>query len=452
MRDGAQQGLLSAPPKTVPASLAALQPRFGAHPRLKPVLRETSVQGKQIHMNDKSRKKIVLAFSGGLDTSYCVLDLVRQGFEVHTAFVDTGGVDEAGRGRIQERALVLGAAEHHEFDGAQEIWDQFVVPLVWSHARMRGEYPLLCSDRYLIVKRCLRLCDQLGTQHFAHGCTGMGNDQLRFDQTVRSLGEYAIHAPIRDLQSRVKSVRVHEMEVLAEAGIEVPVAASRYSINENLLGVTISGSEIDEYQRPAADAWSMTADRSRWPDGSLSLRLGFERGVAVSLDGAPRPGPEILKTLNARLGAWGVGRHMYTGDVTIGLKGRIAFECPGIDALLAAHLALEDTVNTRFQNQFRQLVSDRWAELVYTGFFYEPHKLDLEAYLATSQAFVTGEVTLYTEGGSLLPVAVDSPFRVHNPDAVYAQSADWSPQEAVGFIKLLGQSTTLSGRVRSRQG
>ena len=395
------------------------------------------------------KQKIVLAFSGGLDTSYCVLDLVQKGFEVHTAFIDTGGVDETSRRYIRERAVGLGAAEHHEVDVAQAIWDEFVIPLVWSHARMRGEYPLLCSDRYLIVKRCLELCDRLGTSHFAHGCTGMGNDQLRFDQTVRSLGDYEIHAPIRDLQARVQGVRDYELKVMAEAGIEVPASASRYSINENLLGVTISGSEIDRYQAPAADAWSMTADRADWPEGSLQLRLGFEGGVAVSLDGEKQAGPQMLRSLNRRLGAWGVGRHVYTGDVTIGLKGRIAFECPGIDALLIAHQALEDTVNTRFQNQFRQQISDRWAELVYTGFFYEPHKLDLEAYLRSSQAFVSGEVILATAGGSLVAVSVDSPYRIHKSGAVYAQSADWTPEEAVGFIKLLGQSTTLAGKVRS---
>jgi argininosuccinate synthase len=395
------------------------------------------------------KEKIVLAFSGGLDTSYCVLDLLRKGYEVHTAFIDTGGVDAAGRACIRERASGLGAAEHHEIDVAQAIWDEFVVPLVWSHARMRGEYPLLCSDRYLIVKRSLELCDRLGTRHFSHGCTGMGNDQLRFDQTVRSLGEYEIHAPIRDLQARVRAVREFELKILAEAGIEVNASASRYSINENLLGVTISGSEIDRYLAPAPDAWAMTANREDWPAGSLQLRLGFERGIAVSLDGQKRAGPDLLRALNRQLGAWGVGRHIYTGDVTIGLKGRIAFECPGIDALLTAHRALEDIVNTRFQNQFRQHISDRWAELVYTGFFYEPHKLDLEAYLRSSQVAVSGEVVLHTEGGALTAVAVDSPWRLHNPAAVYAQSADWTPEEAVGFIKLLGQSTTLAGKVRS---
>jgi argininosuccinate synthase len=397
-------------------------------------------------------EKIVLAFSGGLDTSYCVLDLVEKGFEVHTAFVDTGGVGDDERNYIRERALSLGAEQHHEIEVGQAIWDEFVVPAVWSHARMLGEYPLLCSDRYLIVKRCLELCDELGTIHFGHGCTGMGNDQLRFDQTVRSIGDYEIHAPIRDLQSRVQAVRDYELQVMADAGIEVEDSASRYSINANLLGTTISGSEIDEFLPPADDAWTRTAGRSEWPEGVLEIRVGFEKGEAVSLDGERMAGPEILRVLNEKLGAWGVGRHIYTGDVTIGLKGRIAFECPGMDGLMAAHQALEDSVNTRFQNQFRKLISDRWAELVYSGFFYEPHKFDLEAYLGSSQEMVSGEVTLRTEGGSLAAVAVDTPNQLKNPDAVYAQSADWTPEEAVGFIKLIGQSTTLAGKVRSARG
>jgi len=397
------------------------------------------------------KEKIVLAFSGGLDTSYCVLDLVQKGFEVHTAFIDTGGLTAAGKASIAERARSLGAGQHHEISAAQEIWQEFVVPLVWSHARMLGQYPLLCSDRYLIVKHCLELCASLGTRHFAHGCTGMGNDQMRFDQTVRSLGEYEIHAPIRDLQSRVSKVRDYELNVLAEAGIPVAASSSRYSVNENLLGVTISGSEIDQYGAPADDAWSITRARNSWPVEPLELKIGFEKGIAASLDGTGMSGPDLLQALNQRLGEYGVGRHIYTGDVTIGLKGRIAFECPGIDGLLAAHQALEDAVNTRFQTQFRAGIATRWAELVYAGFFYEPHKYDLEAYLRNSQQYVSGTVTLRTDGGSLLAVAVDTPYRLHNPAAVYAQSCDWTPEEAVGFIKLLGQSTTLAGRVRGKK-
>ncbi len=214
--------------------------------------------------------------------------------------------------------------------------------------------------------------------------------------------------------------------------------------------MTISGSEIDEFQPPAADAWSMTAGRRDWPESALQVSVGFEKGVAISLNGEKLNGPEILQKLNTLLGAYGVGRHIYTGDVTIGLKGRIAFECPGIDGLLAAHQALEDSVNTRFQHQFRSQVANRWAELVYTGFFYEPHKTDLEAYLQSSQVVVTGEVILSTDGGSVTAITVNSPYRLQNPDAVYAQSCDWTPEEAVGFIKLLGQSTTLAGKVRGK--
>jgi argininosuccinate synthase len=393
---------------------------------------------------------MVLAFSGGLDTSYCVLELKAQGYDVHTVFVDTGGLSKGEVAWIEERALSLGAVKHHLVDASQLIWDEFVVPLVWSHSRMLGEYPLLCSDRYLIVRLSLQLCDELGTRHFAHGCTGMGNDQMRFDQTVRSLGDYDIHAPVRDLQKQPGNIREIEIDILKNAGVSIPEKTGKYSINENLLGVTISGSEIDEFEAPGPETWQRSRPRDEWPAQALRVSIRFEKGAAVAINGQDMTGPEIVQQLNAQFGAYGVGRHIYTGDVTIGLKGRIVFECPGIDALLLSHQALEDCVNTRFQNQFRHQVAQRWAELVYSGFFYEPHKQDLEAYLASSQAFVTGIVTLETNGGSMQAVAVESDFMVQDPDAVYAQSCNWSPTEAEGFIKLTGQSSTTAMRVRKK--
>ncbi len=403
-------------------------------------------------MNSKyTGETVVLAFSGGLDTSYCVLALREQGFAVHTVLVDSGGIGDGQKAWIAERALQLGAAEHHTLDGSQAVWDEFVVPLVYSHARMRNQYPLLCSDRYVIVRLCLALCEELGTRHFAHGCTGMGNDQLRFDQTVDSLGEYTIHAPIRDLQSRTDKVREHECTVLQQHGIAIPDSVSRYSINENLLGVTISGSEIDRFQPPADDTWTLCRPPDEWPAQPLTADIEFEQGRAVALDGRRLAGPALLAELNQAYGAYGVGRHIYTGDVSIGLKGRIVFECPGIDVLLNAHQALEDAVNTRWQNQFRNIVAERWAELVYTGFFYEPHKRDLEAYLLSSQQAVSGTVSMQAHAGQALPVAVRSPYILQQDGAVYAQHCDWSPEQAVGFIKLLGQSSTLAARVRGQQ-
>jgi argininosuccinate synthase len=325
-----------------------------------------------------------------------------------------------------------------------------VVPLLWSGARMLEQYPMLCSDRYVIVQECLKLADRLGTRDFAHGCTGMGNDQLRFDQSVRSLGDYQIHAPIRELQRETSNVRAHELELMAKAGVEVPTSNSRYSINENLLGVTLSGQEIDEFGVPGEDTHVWCRPRSEWPTERLELTLGFEAGRAVSLDGEPMAGPALLAELNTRLGAYGVGRHIYTGDVSIGLKGRIVFECPGVDGLMLAQRALKEAVNTRLQNQFQQTIANRWAELVYTGFFFEPHKADLEAYLASANEFVTGVVRLATEGGVVHPVAVGSRYLLKDPGAVYAQSASWTPEEAEGFVKLIGQSSTLAARVRRK--
>ena len=390
---------------------------------------------------------IVLAFSGGLDTSFCLWQLRQAGHHVHTVFVDTGGVSREERQRIETRAHQLGATRHWTLDAGQDLWDEFVIPLVWSHGRASEQYPLLCSDRYVIVRKCLEICQQIGTSRFAHGCTGMGNDQLRFDQTVRSLGDFEIVAPIRDLQSRVQHVRAYEMEQLAAAGIEVPQSNCRYSINENLLGVTVSGGAIDQFGEPEEDTWCRCALPQHWPREARDVKIEFHHGVATRLNGQAMSGPALLSELNQLLGAYGIGRQIYTGDVSIGLKGRIVFECPGITGLLTAHRALEDAVNTRWQNQFRHHVSNRWAELVYTGFFYEPHKRDLEAYLASSQQNVSGTVTLQANGGLLLPTIVDSPNLLVAQNAVYAQSCDWTPDEAVGFIKLLGQSSTLSARI-----
>ena len=394
-----------------------------------------------------SKPPVVLAFSGGLDTSFCVPYLRERGHAVITLFVDTGGVDPAERAYIEARARELGAVEHVTHDGAQAIWDSVVVPLVIGGQLYQDVYPLLVSDRYIIVERSLALADARGTRLFAHGCTGMGNDQVRFDQTVRSLGDYTILAPIRDIQAEHAPIRAYEAEFLRARGFPVRAKTARYSINVNLLGVTASGSEIDEFQAPGAETWQMCAHPSAWPRTPLRVTLDFERGEAVRLDGEALAGPELLRRLNAALGAYGVGRGIYTGDTTIGLKGRIVFECPGITGLMTAHRALEEAILTNHQNGFKPLVARKWVDLVYRGFFFEPLKDDLEALLRSSQRAVTGRVTLETHGGSLLAVAVDSPHILRHKGAVYAQSADWSAEEAEGFIRLHGMSSTLSARV-----
>ncbi len=392
-------------------------------------------------------KKIVLAFSGGLDTSFCVPWLRERGYAVHTLFCDTGGVDAAEVDWIAARAKELGAVEHRTVDASQSIWDEFVVPLVQGGQWYQNQYPLLTSDRYLIVKHSLAWCDELGSRHFAHGCTGMGNDQVRFDVTARALGNYVIVAPIREIQKEHTEVRAYEQRWLEERGISVRARQKSYTINENVLGVTLSGGEIDRWEAPGEGARGWCAPAGQWPAHPLAVKIGFERGVAVALDGERLPGPEILKRLNRALAAYGVGRGLYTGDTTIGLKGRIVFEAPGLTALHVAHRALEEAVATRHQNRFKPTVAQKWVELVYEGFFYEPLKHDVEAYLQSSQATVNGSVTLETRGGQVDAVAIESKHILRSARATYAQAADWGVEEAEGFIKLYGMSSGLYAEV-----
>lgn len=399
-----------------------------------------------------TKQKVVLAFSGGLDTSFCVPYLMEQGYDVVTCFVDTGGVSAEERAYIEARAIELGAIQHVTEDGGKSVWDNVVIPMVRGGRLYGGVYPLLVSDRYVIVERACALADKLGTKLVAHGCTGMGNDQVRFDQTVRSLGDYEIKAPIREIQKEHTAVRVYEAKYLEERGFAVRAKTGKYSINHNLLGMTASGREIDEWQAPDDETYAITAHPSAWPRKALRVAITFEAGVAVAVDGTSMEGPALLAHLNTVFGAYGVGRSIYTGDTTIGLKGRIVFECPGLSALFTAHRALEESVLSASQNAFKGAVADKWIELVYKGFFYEPLKHDLEAFLDENQTAVNGTVTLETWGGQALPVIVDSPHILKKQGAVYAQSADWGAEEAEGFILLYGMSSTLSARVNPKTG
>jgi argininosuccinate synthase len=392
-------------------------------------------------------KDIVLAFSGGLDTSFCIPYLQERGWAVHTVFADTGGVDDEERAYIEARAKELKVASHVTVDGGPAIWNGFVKPFVWAGEGYQSQYPLLVSDRYLIVDAALARCAELGTRAIAHGCTGMGNDQVRFDLAVKAQGDYDIVAPIREIQKEHTEVRAYEQKYLEKLGFGVRAKQKAYTINENLLGLTMSGGEIDRWQAPGEGAVGWCKPRAEWPSKPLRLKISFVNGEAVALDGEKMPGHTMLAKLNTLLAQYGVGRGIYTGDTTIGLKGRIIFEAPGLTALLAAHRALEETVLTKHQNRFKPDVARKWVELVYEGFYHDPLKTDLEAFLASSQATVNGDVTLETNGGIVNAVAVESKHILNAKGATYAQAADWGVAEAEGFIKLFGMSSTLWAEV-----
>jgi argininosuccinate synthase len=396
-------------------------------------------------------RDIVLAFSGGLDTSFCVPYLKEQGWNVHTVFADTGGVDAEERAIIEARATELGVASHVTIDGGAALWNDFVKPFVWAGEGYQGQYPLLVSDRYLIVDASLARAKALGTNAIAHGCTGMGNDQVRFDLAVKSQGQYRIVAPIREIQKEHTQTRAYEQAYLEARGFGVRAKQKAYTINENLLGLTMSGGEIDSWEAPGDGARGWCARREQWPAEAMEVTLMFEQGQAVALDGQVLAGEKILAKLNTMFAQYGVGRGMYTGDTTIGLKGRIVFEAPGLIALLTAHRALEEAVLSKQQNRFKPEVARKWVELVYEGFYHDPIKADLEAFLASSQRRVNGEVVLRTHGGRVDAVAVRSKHILNSKGATYAQSADWGVEEAEGFIKLFGMSSTLWAEVNAQR-
>ncbi len=399
--------------------------------------------------------KVILAFSGGLDTSFCVPYLIDKGYQVTTIFVDSGGISLDEKQAIKDRAIELGAIEHKEVSIADQLWDRVITPLLWSGHWYQKQYPLLCSDRYLIVEACLKFCEEAGHTNFAHGCTGMGNDQVRFDLAVHCLGDFNIISPIREIQKETDEVREYEKQYLLDKGFSVSDKVTSYSINENLLGTTISGSEIDEWQQPDAASYVLTSA----PDGTAKkpqlVKLTFNEGELTALNDRGLDdsftGEHVMQQLNQLAGEYSIGRNIYTGDTTIGLKGRIVFEAPALEALNVAHTALEQAILSKSQNRFKSTIAEKWTELVYEGLFYEPLKDDLEAFLKSSQSQVTGTVTLELSQGNVYAVAVDSDNILVDKQSVYAQTASWTIEEALGFIKLFGKSSIMAANKKNEE-
>jgi len=386
-------------------------------------------------------KKIVLAFSGGLDTSFCIPFLIEKGFEVHTVFVNTGGTSPREETKITRRANELGATKHVNVNVEQSFWSQIIKPLIWSGSSYQNKYPALCSDRYLIVKEAVKLCKTLKTKNIAHGCTGMGNDQVRFDLSIQALGIFNIITPIREIQNTVNDVRGYEKEYLEDRGFKVSSLNNKYSINENLMGVTVSGSEIDTWDAPSDESYTLCSKPEKYPTKNKKIRIGFRKGEAVLLNGKKVKGPELMRYLNKIAGKYGVGREITANDTIIGIKGRLLFEAPAIEVLFRAHRALEEAIFTDKQNFFKPKVGQQWVDLIYGGFYFEPLARNLENFLKDIQTNVNGEVTILLSPGNADAVSVDAGKILISKDAIYAQSASWGMRESIGFIKLLGQSS-----------
>lgn len=378
-------------------------------------------------------EKVVLAFSGGLDTSFCLLYLKEKKFDVITATVDTGGLSKEELKYIENRSKKLGAIKHYFVDAKKEIFDEIISYIIKANALYEGVYPLMCSDRYTIAKHLIEIAAEEKAGAVAHGCTGAGNDQVRIDITTMCLApDLKIIAPIRELGIR----RPQEIEYLEKKGFSVKNATKKYTINENVFGRTISGSEIDENKEPSEEVWVLTKVRKREPE---YVKISFEKGVPVALDGKKMHGIEILQKLNEVAGAHGYGRGLYVEDETVGIKGFQAFEAPGLLLLIEAHRALERLVLTRHQLATKAPLESTYADMSYRGLFYEPLMRDIEAFIDSTQKVVTGETVMKLDYMSAIQVSVSSPYSLVREDvARYAQMASWKGADAEAFIKLYG--------------
>jgi len=391
-------------------------------------------------------EKVVLAFSGGLDTSFCVLHLREKGFDVITATIDTGGLSKEELKYIENRSKELGAIKHYFVDAKREIFDEIISYIIKANSLYEGVYPLMCSDRYTIGKHLIEVARKEKANAVAHGCTGAGNDQVRIDVTVMCLApDLKIIAPIRELGMR----RQQEIEYLENKGFKVKSAVKKYTINENVFGRTISGSEIDENKEPSDEVWVMAKVRKGEPE---HVNLSFREGIPVALNGAKMHGIEILQKLNDLAGAHGYGRGLYVEDETVGIKGFQAFEAPGLLLLIEAHKALERLVLTHLQLVTKATIESTYSDLSYRGLFYEPVMRDIEEFVDSTQKVVTGEVMMKLDHMGAIQASVSSPYSlVREEVAKYAQAATWKGSDAEAFIKMYGLQQKIAS-IRKKSG
>jgi argininosuccinate synthase len=382
---------------------------------------------------------ILLAFSGGLDTSFCV-PWLKDTYQrpVITVTVDTGGIDAAAAKSLAERSAALGAIEHHLVDARSAYFDQVLKYLIMGNVRRGNLYPLsVGAERVLQAQTIAQMALSLNTKMVAHGCTAAGNDQVRFEVALRTLApELEIIAPVRDRAFK----RPEQLKYLEEHKLPVPPFGAAYSVNRGLWGVTIGGKETLTSQASIPDdAWVLSKDAFTNPRAPQRHTLGFTQGVPSSLDGKLLPAVAIIEELETLAGPFGIGRGIHLGDTVIGTKGRVAFEAPAAEVLLTAHRELEKLVLTGKQARIKESVAQPYGDLVHEGQHLDPVCRDIEALLQSSQARVSGEVAVLFRPGSVFIEGVTSPYSLMAASkGVYGESAgEWTPTDALGFSKML---------------
>ena len=395
------------------------------------------------------REKLVLAYSGGLDTSVAIRWLNERGYDVVALTIDLG--EKKDLEAIQRRALRVGAVAAYVVDGKVPFLRDFVWPSLQAGALYEKEYPLATAlGRPLIAALMVQIARREGAEGVAHGCTGKGNDQVRFDVTTAALApELKVVAPVREWGMN----RDDEIEYAREHGIEVPATVeSPYSTDENLWGRSIEAGVLeDPWQEPPGDVYEWTTDPRRSPDEPVYVEIGFEEGLPVALDGKPTPAVELVERLNALGGANGVGRIDHLENRLIGIKSREIYEAPAAVLLLQAHQALEDITLTKDVARFKDMVAAHWAQIVYDGLWFSPLREALHAFVAQTQRHVSGQVRLKLYRGSSTVVGRKAPNQLYRMElATYGRGDQFDQSAAAGFIKLFGMGVRTAAEVQGK--
>jgi argininosuccinate synthase len=401
-------------------------------------------------MSPAEKTPIVLAYSGGLDTSFLVPWLKETyGRRIITVTVDTGGIDAAGAKTLRERALALGAVQHHQVDARADYFEQVLRFLVMGNVRRGQLYPLCVgAERVMQAQTIALMARKLGTNSIAHGCTAAGNDQVRFEVALRTLApELEVIAPVRDKAFK----RQEELDYLQSRQLPVPPFGAAYSINRGLWGVTIGGKETLTSEGSIPDhAWVLSKDAFTNPRAPAKHTIHFEKGRPVGIDGRTMSAVDVVEQLEALGAPFGIGRGIHLGDTIIGTKGRVAFEAPAAETLLTAHRELEKLVLTPRQQRIKESLAGPYGDWVHEGQLLDPVCRDIEALFLSSQERVTGKVHLLFRPGSLFVEGVESPHSLMAVSrGVYGEAAgEWSPQDALGFSKIV----SLTGMFHARAG
>ncbi len=393
---------------------------------------------------------IILAFSGGLDTSFCVPWLKENyGRDVITATVDTGGIDDAASAALQDRAIKLGAVEHVLLDCKKDFFDSVLRHLIAGNVR-RGQFYPLCvgAERGLQASRLAELARERKATTVAHGCTAAGNDQVRFEVALRTLSPtLEILAPVRDNNW----IRDEQLAYLEEHELPLPAQGSAYSINRGLWGITIGGRETLTSERSLPEeAWVLSAGAYQNPKPASQHTLQFDAGIPTSLDGEKLDPASLIEKLELLAGSYAIGRGIHLGDTILGTKGRVAFEAPAAVTLITAHRELEKLVLSAQQVRVKESVASIYGDLIHEGKQLDPVCRDIETLLTSSQQRVTGQVSFTLRPGNLFVDGVTSPYSLlAATKGVYGESAgEWTATDALGYARIL----SIPGSLQTRAG